>query len=33
VSRSVGSFRGSNRMPAKLNHEDVVEPQGLMRKS
>jgi hypothetical protein len=25
----VGSFRGSNRMPTKLNHEDVAAPQWL----
>jgi hypothetical protein len=24
----VGSFHGSNRMPAKLNHDDVAAPQG-----
>jgi hypothetical protein len=27
----VGSFRGSNRMPTKLNHEDVAAPQGPTR--
>jgi hypothetical protein len=27
----VGSFRGSNRMPTKLNREDVAAPQGLTR--